>query len=138
VSRDRFSGFAKLKRDIAMKIATNARFALRPSMVAAALVALVCAASGNTTLAWEPGEPLTKKVAYGDLDLQTEQGASSLYKRLRVAAEQVCTPYQSIDLARRVAWQTCVDRAVASAVEQVNRPMVTAVHNRTVNRSSTG
>jgi UrcA family protein len=107
-------------------------------MIAAALVALVCAASASTTRAWEPGEPLTKKVPYGDLDLQTEQGANTLYKRLRIAADEVCAPYQSIDLARRIAWQTCVDRAVTSAVEQVNRPMVTAVHNRTVNRSTTG
>lgn len=121
-----------------MKIAANAQFAARPSMIAAALVALVCAASANTTQASEPGGPLTKKVVYGDLNLETESGASTLYKRLRIAAAEVCAPYKSIDLARRIAWQTCVDRAVTSAVEQVNRPMVTAVHNRSVNRYTAG
>lgn len=138
MNRDRFSGFTKLNRDIAMKIATNAQFAARPSMIAAALMAIICAASAYTTQASEPGEPLTKKVAYGDLNLETEQGASTLYKRLSVAAEEVCAPYKTIDLARRVAWQNCVARAVTSAVEQVNRPMVSAVHNRKVNRSTEG
>jgi UrcA family protein len=132
------SGFTKLNRDIAMNIAANAQFAARPTMIAAALVALVCAAGANTTQASEPREPLTKKVAYGDLNLETEQGANALYKRLHIAAEEVCAPYQSIDLARRIAWQTCINRAVATAVERVNRPMVTAVHNRSLNRSTPG
>ena len=43
-----------------------------------------------------------------------------------------------VELARRVAWQICVNQAVTTAVEQVNRPMVTAVHNRSVNRSDSG
>jgi UrcA family protein len=121
-----------------MKIATSAQFAAPASMIAAALLALVCAAAPRTAHASEPAQPLTKTVVYGDLNLETEQGASTLYSRLRNAAERVCAPYQNIDLARRVAWYNCVNGAVTLAVEQVNRPMVTAVHNRTVNRSSSG
>lgn len=121
-----------------MKIATSAQFAAPASFIAAALAALVCAGAPGTPHASEPGQPLTKTVGYGDLNLDTEQGASTLHDRLRIAAEQVCAPYKTIELDRRAAWYNCVNRAVTLAVEQVNRPMVTAVHNRTINRSSTG
>jgi UrcA family protein len=118
-----------------MKIATSSAL---PSMIATALLAITCLASAGTAQAWDPGQALTKKVTYGDLNLDSEQGAKALYNRLRSAAKEVCAPFESIELARRIVWQTCVDHAVTSAVEQVNRPMVTAVHNRSVNRSSAG
>ena len=121
-----------------MKIAANAQFSALPSMIVAALVALVCAAGAEMTQASEPGEPLTKKVVYGDLNLNTEQGAKTLYNRLRGAAEEVCAPFKDVGLARRAVWKNCVNHAVTVAVEQVDRPMVTAVHNRSVNRSSPG
>jgi UrcA family protein len=121
-----------------MKIAANAQFAALPLMVVAALAALVCAAGAEMAQASEPGVPLTKKVVYGDLNLDSEQGANTLYKRLHRAAEEVCAPFNNVELARRVAWQICVNHAVTAAVEQVNRPMVTAVHNRSVNRSDSG
>jgi UrcA family protein len=121
-----------------MKIVTSAQFAAPASMIAAALIAFVCVATPRTAHGSEPAQPPTKKVVYGDLNLETEQGARTLYSRLRIAAEEVCAPYQNIELARRGPWYKCMDRAVTLAVEQVNRPMVTAVHNRTVNRSSSG
>ncbi|MGO9592910.1 MAG: UrcA family protein [Steroidobacteraceae bacterium] len=119
-----------------MKIATSSAL---PSMIATALLAITCLASTGTALAWDySGEALTKKVTYGDLNLDNEQGAKALYNRIRSAAKEVCAPFESKELARRIVWQTCVDHAVTSAVGQVNRPMVTAVHNRSVNRSSAG
>lgn len=121
-----------------MKTATNAHFAALPSMIAAALVAIACAACAGTAQASEPGQPLTKTVTYGDLNLNSEQGAKALYARLRFAAKEVCAPLESIEVERFMAWRACVHHAVASAVEQINRPLVTAVHNRRVNRSSAG
>jgi UrcA family protein len=138
VNRGQLAGFTKLNRDITMKIAINGQCAALPSVIAAALVAVACAASADTTQASKPGQPLTKMVSYADLNLDTEQGASTLYHRLRFAAKEVCFPYESIELTRRIVWQTCIDRAVTLAVEQVNRPMVTAVHDRSANRASTG
>jgi UrcA family protein len=139
VNRDLPDEFIKLNQEIAMKVATNARSATLPSMIAAALVAIACAANAGTAQASEPGQPpLTKKVAYGDLNLNNEQDAKVLYHRLRFAAREVCTPFESGELDLRRIWQTCVDHAVASAVAQINRPMVTIVHNRSVNRSSAG
>jgi UrcA family protein len=119
-----------------MKIATSSALS---SMVATTVLAIACLASAGTAVAWDySGEALTKKVTYGDLNLDNEVGAKALYNRIRSAAKEVCAPLESKELARRIYWQTCVHQAVTSAVEQVNRPMVTAVHNHTVNRSSEG
>jgi UrcA family protein len=119
-----------------MKIATSSAL---PSMIATALLTITGLASAGTALAWGySGEALTKKVTYGDLNLDDEQGAKALYNRIRSAAQEVCAPFESKELARRIPWQTCVDHAVTSGVEQVNRPLVTSVHNRSVNRSPAG
>jgi UrcA family protein len=119
-----------------MKIATSS--ALR-SMIATALLAITCFAGTGAALAWDHSEEaLTKKVTYGDLNLDNEQDAKALYNRIRFAAKEVCFPLESLDLPRRIAWKACVDHAVTAAVEQVNRPMVTAVHNRSGNRTREG
>jgi UrcA family protein len=84
----------------------------------------------------EPSQSLTKVVAYGDLNLDSEQGAKVLYARLRSAARNVCFPLEGRDLNAQSHWRACVDSAVASAVVQVNRTSVTALHNQFINRSA--
>jgi UrcA family protein len=103
--------------------------------VVATLVALVCIANAGTG---QTSEPLTKKIVYNDLDANTDAGAKLLYVRLRFAAREVCTPYESIELSRLRAWQTCVNNALTSAVQQINKPTVTALHSMSVNRDSSG
>jgi UrcA family protein len=85
-----------------MKIPTNAQSAALPSMIATALLATTCLASAGTAQALELEQPLTKKVAYGDLNLDSEQGAKALYARLRFAAKEVCTPLRASSWP--VAW----------------------------------
>jgi UrcA family protein len=101
-------------------------------ILAASLIPLGCAAIGNRAHAADATQPLTKTVAYGDLNLDSEQGAKVLYVRLRRAAENVCLPLDGRDLAQRGNWQRCFNNAVASAVAQVNKTTVTALHNQTV------
>jgi len=74
-------------------------------------------------------------VAYGDLNLDSEQGAKALYARLRNGAEDVCSSFEGRDLAFKKLWQSCFDSAVASAVAQINRTGLTTLHNQTVSRS---
>jgi|SRR5271155_5556215 len=81
-------------------------------------------------------EALTKVVAYGDLNLDSEQGAKMLYARLRNAARIVCVPLEGRDLSQKNLWRACVDNALASAVVQVNKTRVTALHNQFVGRSA--
>ena len=118
-----------------MKTGTKTQFNSMTSMLAAGLFALIGAAGDGRALAAEPSQTLTKTVHFGDLNLDTEQGAQTLYVRLRSAAKQVCAPIESIELSRRLVWETCINNAVADAVQQVDKTMLSALHVRAVNRS---
>ncbi len=104
------------------------------SILAASFLALGCLAMGGSVQAAEPQYDRAI-VAYGDLNLDSEQGAKALYARLRNGAEDVCSSFEGRDLAFKKLWQSCFDSAVASAVAQVNRTGLTTLHNQTVSRS---
>jgi len=70
-----------------------------------------------------------RTVHYADLDLGTKAGATTLYARIREAAEQVCGDGDSRELARVVAAKACVDRAIAASVHTVNNPGLTSVYD---------
>jgi UrcA family protein len=109
------------------------------SMIFVMFVALAGAAASGRAVAQPYGQVLAKKVTYyGDLNLETEAGAKFLYARLRRAAQDVCSPYQSDELARKRVWQTCVERSLSDAVGRINKPLVTALHNKSASRASTG
>jgi UrcA family protein len=103
------------------------------SMLAAGLFTLICATSGGSALAAE--QTLTKIVRYGDLNLDSEQGAQALYARLRSAAREVCSPLESIEMSRQRQWKSCFNNALATAVGQVDKTMLSALHVQAVNRS---
>ncbi len=105
------------------------------SICAASLFVLACAAMGVRVHAAEAPEYDSTVVAYGDLNLDSIQGAKALYARLRNGAEDVCSSFEGRDLFFQKLWQTCFDSAVATAVAQVNRSSVTTLHNQAVNRS---
>jgi len=86
----------------------------------------------------DSAQVLTKTVTYDARTLNSEQGARTLYARLRSAASEVCSPYESRELSRRAVWQSCVHDAVESAVLKVNSPMVSAAHNQATLRASAG
>jgi UrcA family protein len=81
---------------------------------------------------------LTKTVSYDARTLNSEQGARTLYARIRTAAGEVCSQYESPELSRKAVWQSCLHNAVDSAVLKVNSPMVSAVHNKTTLRAAAG
>ncbi len=121
-----------------MKPSIKIRSHSMTSAVVAALVALTGAANSRLVVA-QPAEFPAKKVAYGDLNLDSNLGAKVLYARLRYAAQNVCAPVEDIrDLGRQSVWQHCVDKALAAAVKQVNAPKVNALYKQTANRSSEG
>jgi UrcA family protein len=121
-----------------MKSAIRTRSQSTPFILAISLVALGYGAIGSRAQAADPQQPLTKTVAYGDLNLDSEQGAKVLYARLRHAAEDVCRPLQGRDLTQAGIWQHCFNDAVDSAVGQVNKISVTALHHQAVNHSTKG
>jgi UrcA family protein len=73
---------------------------------------------------------LSVKVSFADLDLSTNAGAATLYKRIQIAANQVCGSYnERRGMKFYQDWKTCRSQAVANAVAKVDRPTLTAVHS---------
>jgi UrcA family protein len=107
-------------------------------MILVTFVVLAGAAASGRVVAQPYGQAPAKKVYYGDLNLETEAGAKVLYARLRYAAQDVCWLYQGDELARKRVWQTCVENSLGDAVGRINKPRVTALHNKSASRASTG
>jgi len=67
-------------------------------------------------------------VKYGDLDLSTIDGVSSLHARLSKAARQVCSELDSRVLGLRDQYDLCVSSAVTKSVRDVDNAKLTAFH----------
>ena len=65
-------------------------------------------------------------VRYGDLNLNSQAGIASLHKRIRNAAESVCSQLETRILGLREAYDACVDQAVSEGVAAVGNPNLTA------------
>jgi UrcA family protein len=76
-------------------------------------------------------ETSTVTVRFGDLDLDSQNGAHHLYLRLKLAAQSVCgDEHDAIDLRDRGDIERCQQTAIEHAVERVDRPMLTALYDR--------
>lgn len=82
-----------------------------------------------------------RSVAFRDLNLQSREGATTLYKRIERAADSMCALSWSIrelggssTLASQV--RDCQMQAIERVVTQVNAPMLTAVFNDKVHGKS--
>ena len=72
------------------------------------------------------------KVSYADLNLEKQEGAKALYRRLQQASKQACG-VRGLKVAgsvqRMVATQQCYREALSAAVERVDNELVTQIHN---------
>jgi UrcA family protein len=66
-------------------------------------------------------------VHFADLDVSHPEGAAVLYRRIRSAAKQVCYPIQSLGYYSTQQAESCMEKAIADAVNTVNRPALYAV-----------
>jgi UrcA family protein len=97
------------------------------------LYATICVLFGSAAVAapWTSAhasdEPVASKtVKYADLNLQTVEGAKTLYNRIRAAAHQVCSPTDR-DAILREGMPSCINKAIDEAVKTVNAPNLTAL-----------
>ena len=114
-----------------MKIATRRQPAYKT-------IALLCGAIAMGTVATAQGHDLLAPdiaVHYGDLAIDTEQGATQLLKRIEGAAGRVCSRLDRGTLDSRANVSACRQKLEAAAVSEVNQPMLLAVYNSS--RSST-
>jgi UrcA family protein len=73
-------------------------------------------------------------VSYGDLDLSTADGARTLYKRISMAARDICPSADNIDLARLAKSKACREAAIERAVNAVNSTQLAALQAEHVKR----
>jgi UrcA family protein len=96
-----------------------------------ALVAITATAVGLYSSAHagpNVGETPAVNVYYGDLDLTSDAGVRVLYRRLQVAAKQVCRSLESHEIVRSTDHRSCYNRALSSAVTKVNLEMLSVLH----------
>ncbi len=75
------------------------------------------------------------EVRYTDLNLATEQGVRTLYRRIASAARTVC-PHGEGSIIPKVAdiSRTCIREAISRAVQEVNDPRLAEVEAATLTR----
>jgi UrcA family protein len=82
----------------------------------------VCAAGDNSDIP-------RVIVKYGDLNVADRQGAATLFRRIRGAAETVCPAFDRNGLESKVRADACVHKAIADAVAKVNQPQLFAIYS---------
>ena len=71
------------------------------------------------------------QVEYGDLNIDTAEGAKTLYKRLQKAAEKGCylRPYRELGSMRLYnESRSCYKEKLSAAVERINNDELTKIH----------
>ena len=99
-------------------------------LITSFLATIVFVALGAPAVAAVGGESI--KVSYADLNLEEEDGALSLYRRLKRASKQACD-YRGLNIAgsagRLAETKQCYLAALSGAVERIDNEMVTKLHN---------
>jgi UrcA family protein len=96
------------------------------SLVTSVTLALaLCALQANCLAAAPTDEVRTRSVSYADLNLKRPTDAALLYRRIEGAAELVCEPYASRDLARNMRFRQCRSSAIHKAIADVRAPLLT-------------
>ena len=67
-------------------------------------------------------------IHYNKVDVQTQQGATTVYSRIHTAALRVCMPANLAVLRSGRQVQACVDATVNDAVGAVGSPALTAIY----------
>ena len=79
----------------------------------------------------------TQAVRLGDLNLDTRSGVETLFRRIQIAAGEVCKQYEPHGtLLPSAAHRSCMRNAVSGAVRNVGSPLLTAYYNEREDRHS--
>ena len=72
------------------------------------------------------------EVSYADLNLEKQEGAKAMYRRLQQASRQACG-YRGLRVAGSIAAnidaQQCYREALSATVEKLDSELVTQIHN---------
>ena len=67
-------------------------------------------------------------VHYNNAELQSQQGAATVYSRIHMAALNVCEPANLAMLRSARQVHACIDATVDDAVQAIDSPALTAIH----------
>jgi UrcA family protein len=87
-------------------------------------MASVCAIAN----AGSPDGAAHRVVRFADLDLTRPADVAALYRRIRVAARDVCDSLGERDLTLLAASRVCVRDAIDHAVSDINSPTLSRYH----------
>jgi UrcA family protein len=90
------------------------------AIAAATLVANIAAAKDRGAV--------STVVNYSDLDLTHSADTARLYARLKYASHKVCNSYDSRELKMRDLYAACYDKALSSAVAEVDDARLSSLH----------
>jgi UrcA family protein len=96
----------------------------------AVVASYVGSANADTPRNTSADEVQSRKITFADLNLNSPEGITVLYRRITSAAERVCTPFESRELTFKSQWRNCMDDAISRAVSSINRPMLTVFANQ--------
>jgi UrcA family protein len=113
-------------------------YSINKIVISGLIALLVCIGEGALFAADTSAAELPQSITvrFADLNLDQPADAGKLYHRIRIAAESICSQ-RELDGTHRVspAWERCVNDAVALAVARVDRPTLSAYHQRRLGRS---
>lgn len=104
----------------------------RSTAALAALTACLLLGAAGAAHAVQPADAApTVRVAYGDLNLASEQGNSTLYARIVSAARAVCGigDVDIRDLRGLATARACESHAIAQAVSDVHSAKLAAIYS---------
>jgi UrcA family protein len=110
----------------------------RISIGSAAFATALLLAAGGAGAADRTATSADIAVKFSEVQLTSQAGAESLYKKLRAAARSVCDDnaggHRTLEVRARD--QKCVNQVLADAVRRINQPMLTALHEVKTAKSS--
>lgn len=115
-----------------MKTQINAKLIIR--LVGTALIG---ALAGNTFAASPPSDTRSAVVKFADLNLDTPRGVAVLYKRIHIAAEEVCgassEDKEFLEVAAAV--KKCVNDSETRAIGAIPSAALQAYYSKKTGRS---
>ena len=102
------------------------------SLLAIVIVVALGAPTFASTGAKSDPQGVSVKVSFADLNLEKQEGAKVLYRRLQHASKQACG-FRELkvggSLNRMSEAQRCYREALSAAVEKIDSDLVTQIHN---------
>jgi UrcA family protein len=99
----------------------------RFSLISAALAGAALLAATAQAQTPDVHQLHTVTVRYGDLNLASTAGATTLYNRIRGAARFVCGE-EGPGIDEHLQWNGCFHATVSDAVGAVHSPLLSALH----------